>query len=126
MDGLAAPASTAPASESRVEAFDAPSADISAPLAGWNNEVKIRLSNALRFLTGWFEYDLDLSFLHKNSDSYQTVLENLKKAPEEKGASQKAVLHNCTVAAHAYLNTRTTNESFLRDHLNWMRKASNW
>ena len=34
LDGLAAPASTAPASESRVEAFDAPSVDISAPLAG--------------------------------------------------------------------------------------------
>ena len=125
-DESAAPAAPAPASESSVEAVDAPFAAPSAPLAGRTDEMKSRLSNALRVLTGGFASELALSFLHKNSDSDRLVMENLKKALEERGASQKSVLHNCAVAAHAYLNAGTTNDSFLRDHLDWMRKASNW
>eukprot|EP00560_Eucampia_antarctica_P007127 CAMPEP_0197823392 /NCGR_PEP_ID=MMETSP1437-20131217/721_1 /TAXON_ID=49252 ORGANISM="Eucampia antarctica, Strain CCMP1452" /NCGR_SAMPLE_ID=MMETSP1437 /ASSEMBLY_ACC=CAM_ASM_001096 /LENGTH=1035 /DNA_ID=CAMNT_0043422531 /DNA_START=141 /DNA_END=3248 /DNA_ORIENTATION=+ len=81
---------------------------------------------AKRVLTGGFVSELALSFLHKNSDSDKLIMENLKKALEERGAGRNSVLHNCAVATHAYLNAGTTNDSFLRDHLDWMKKASNW
>lgn len=40
--------------------------------------------------------------------------------------SRNSVLHNCAVTAHGYLNAGTTNDDFLRDNLDWMKKASNW
>jgi len=89
-------------------------------------ELKERLAKAMRILTGGFSSELSLSFLHKQSDSDKLIMENLKKTLEERGGGRNAMLHNCAVMTHAYLNAGTTNDQFLRDHLNWMRKASNW
>jgi 26S proteasome regulatory subunit N2 len=87
-----------------------------------------RFQNVQRILTDGFSSELALSFLHKNSDSDKLIMENLKKALEDRasGSGRNSILHNCAVATHAYLNAGTTNDSFLRDHLDWMRKASNW
>jgi 26S proteasome regulatory subunit N2 len=84
-----------------------------------------RLDQARRVLTGGFSGELALSFLHKQSDSDPLIMENVKKALDEKGG-RNSVLHNCAVVCHAYLNAGTTNDSFLRTHLDWMKKASNW
>jgi 26S proteasome regulatory subunit N2 len=54
-------------------------------------------------------------------------MENLKKALEERGSGgRSSVLHNAAVITHSYLYAGTTNDSFLRDYLDWMKKASNW
>merc|ERR1719390_119063 len=55
-------------------------------------------------------------------------MEQLKKTLEERssGSSRSSVLHNAAVMAHSYLFAGTTNDSFLRDYLDWMKKASNW
>ena len=36
------------------------------------------------------------------------------------------MLHNATVIAHGYMNCGTTQDTFLRDNLEWLGKASNW
>ena len=82
--------------------------------------------NAHRILTGGFTSELALSFLYKNSNSDGLIMANLKKALEERSMSRNSVLHNCAVTAHGYLNSGTTNDAFLRDNLDWMKKASNW
>merc|ERR1740124_1855787 len=87
----------------------------------WN-----RYDKANRVLTGGFACELALSFPHKNSNSDRLIMENLKKALEERGVGRNSVLHNCAVLTHSYLNAGTTDDSFLRDHLEWMKKASNW
>lgn len=81
---------------------------------------------AKRVLTGGFSSALALSFLHKNSHADPLIMENLKKALEQRGSSRNSLLHNASVMTHAYLQAGTTNDSFLRDHLEWMKKASNW
>ena len=83
-------------------------------------------ANAHRVLTGGFTSELSLSFLYKNSNYDKLIMTNLKKALEERGMSRNSVLHNCAVTAHGYLTAGTTNDSFLRDNLDWMKKASNW
>lgn len=83
-------------------------------------------TNAHRVLTGGFTSELSLSFLYKNSNFDKRIMTNLKKALEERGMSRNSVLHNCAVTAHGYLTAGTTNDSFLRDNLDWMKKASNW
>jgi len=90
------------------------------------DDVWDRYNKANRVLTGGFACELALSFLHKNSNSDRLIMENLKKALEERGVGRNSVLHNCAVLTHSYLNAGTTDDSFLRDHLEWMKKASNW
>mmetsp|Transcript_15820 Transcript_15820/g.24607 ORF Transcript_15820/g.24607 Transcript_15820/m.24607 type:complete len:1136 (+) Transcript_15820:111-3518(+) len=83
-------------------------------------------TNVQRVLTGGFTSELSLSFLYKNSNNDKLIMSNLKKALEERSMSRNSVLHNCAVTAHGYLTAGTTNDSFLRDNLDWMKKASNW
>ena len=54
------------------------------------------------------------------------IMDQLRKALDERGNARNSVLHNCGVGTHAVLNAGTTNDAFLRDHLDWMKKASNW
>lgn len=92
-----------------------------------NNERKTRWERAERVLTGGFPSELALSFLHKHSQADRLIMENLKKALEERGSGgRSSVLHNAAVITHSYLYAGTTNDSFLRDYLDWMKKASNW
>jgi 26S proteasome regulatory subunit N2 len=86
-----------------------------------------RWSQVARVLTGGFSSELALSFLHKQSHADRLIMENLKKSLEERGSGgRSSLLHNAAVMTHSYLYAGTTNDSFLRDYLDWMKKASNW
>lgn len=89
----------------------------------------VRHSQAHRILTLGFISELHLSFLYKNSQLDPLVMSNLKKALEERSSglgSRNSILHNASVCTHGYLNLGTTGDGFLRDNLEWMKKASNW
>jgi 26S proteasome regulatory subunit N2 len=77
-------------------------------------------------LTGGLTSELAISFLHKHSDSDPLIMENLKQGLDSSGGGRNSTLHNCAVLTHSYLNAGTTNDAFLRDNLEWMKKASNW
>lgn len=83
-------------------------------------------ANLLKVLRGGFVAELALSFLHKQSHADRGILEQSKTKLEERGSRSSSILHNATVVTHAYLYAGTTNDSFLRDNLDWMKKASNW
>lgn len=86
-----------------------------------------RWSQVARVLTGGFSSELALSFLHKQSHADRLIMESLKKSLEERGSGgRSSLLHNAAVMTHSYLYAGTTNDSFLRDYLDWMKKASNW
>lgn len=90
-------------------------------------ELKKRWEQTSKVLTGGFPSELALSFLHKNSKADRLIMENLKKSLEERGSGgRSSVLHNAAVMTHSYLYAGTTNDSFLREYLDWMKKASNW
>ena len=91
-----------------------------------SKDVLEKYSKVQRILSGGFLGELNLQFLYKNSDSDPLVMSNLKRALEEKGGNRNSVLHNAAVITHAFLNAGTTNDSFLRDDLAWMRRANNW
>lgn len=88
-----------------------------------------RLGQAHRIMTSGFTSELHLSFLYKSSNSDPLIMSNLKKALEERSSGlggRNSILHNAAVCAHGYLNLGTTGDGFLRDNLDWMKKASNW
>ena len=81
-----------------------------------------RVSKLRRVLVEGFDIDLILNFLFTQSHTDVSILQTVKTTTDNKGA----VLHNSTVVAHAYMNCGTTQDSFLRENLDWLGKASNW
>lgn len=81
-----------------------------------------RLGKVKRILVEGFDVDLILNFLFKQSKTDFTLLKSIKTATE----GRTAVLHNSTVIAHAYMNSGTTIDAFLRDNIEWLGKANNW
>ena len=69
-----------------------------------------------------FGVDLVLNFLSSQSQMDALILKEIKDALD----ARNMVLHNAVVVAHAYMAAGTTNTAFLREHLEWMGKASNW
>jgi 26S proteasome regulatory subunit N2 len=96
---------------------------------GGASDATTRLSQAHRILTTGFTSELHLSFLYKSSNSDPLIMINLKKALEERSSGlggRNSILHNCAVTTNGYLNLGTTGDGFLRDNLEWMKKAANW
>lgn len=81
---------------------------------------------AKNVLVNGFTSDLSLSFLCEHSESDGLIMESLKKTLNDKGYVRNSILHNCAVITHSYLYAGTSNDLFLRDNLDWMKKASNW
>ena len=107
------------------QAFVTKVAEVLKPMG--TDEYADRWSQVSRVLTGGFSSELALSFLHKQSQADRLIMENLKKSLEERGSGgRSSLLHNAAVLTHSYLYAGTTNDSFLRDYLDWMKKASNW
>jgi 26S proteasome regulatory subunit N2 len=81
-----------------------------------------------RVLTGGFVAELALSFRHKHSGADHAIMETLKRIMEDRssGVNRSSVLHTNAIVAHSYLYAGTTYDAFLRNHLDWMKKASQW
>ncbi|GLE00103.1 hypothetical protein PINS_up008830 [Pythium insidiosum] len=114
-----AEASTAPVTAAPA----ATPAAVAAPVpAGAPSDYWARLDRLKLILSGEFLVDLSLDFLHRSSDSDPLLMKTIKTAVE----NRNSVLHHSAVIAHAYLNAGTTNDSFLRENLEWLGKATNW
>jgi 26S proteasome regulatory subunit N2 len=81
-----------------------------------------RLASLRRILCDSLDIDITLNFLFLQSKTDLSILNDIKTATE----NRSMVLHNATVAAHAYMNAGTTQDTFLRENLTWLRKATNW
>lgn len=81
-----------------------------------------RITKLMHVLMEGFDVDLLLNFLSKHSHADVQILTDIKTATE----GRTNVLHNATVISHAYMNSGTTQDSFLRDNLDWLGKANNW
>ncbi|KAK2719314.1 26S proteasome non-ATPase regulatory subunit 1-like isoform X2 [Artemia franciscana] len=79
-----------------------------------------RLENLTNILSGDTAIDLHLQFLIRNN---HTDLNILKKT---KDTVRVSVCHSATVIAHGLMNAGTTSDSFLRDNLDWLSRATNW
>ncbi|EPY24234.1 26S proteasome regulatory subunit N2 [Strigomonas culicis] len=76
----------------------------------------------LRVLSGEITTDLNTKFLYARCVADVHVLNQIKKRINP----HKSILHNGTVIASALMYCGTTIDGFLRDNLNWLRKANYW
>eukprot|EP00904_Undaria_pinnatifida_P004613 jgi/Undpi1/14152/HiC_scaffold_9.g03803.m1 len=81
-----------------------------------------RMDNLRQVLVDGFGIDLSLNFLYKMNKTDLLLMKTIKGALE----TRNSVLHNVTVVAHGYMQAGTTVDTFLRDNLDWMGRASNW
>ncbi|GMI08303.1 hypothetical protein TrVE_jg10477 [Triparma verrucosa] len=90
-----------------------------------SSEIKADMEKVTAILEGGFAGELELAFLFKESDSDPLIIANLKKSLEEKG-KVASLLHSMSLHANAFLNAGTTNDKFLRENLEYLKKANNW
>ncbi|TMW67451.1 hypothetical protein Poli38472_011071 [Pythium oligandrum] len=112
-----ATAAVAPASSVPTTVVSPPPVPAGASADYWEKLDRLKL-----ILSGEFLVDLTLDFLHRSSDSDPLLMKTIKTAVE----NRNSVLHHSAVVAHAYLNAGTTNDTFLRENLEWLGKATNW
>ena len=81
-----------------------------------------KLATLKRILSGEVPRQHKLQFLKKNNHTDMLLIKRMKEAIGEKNS----VAHGACVWANAIMNCMTTNDSFLRDNLNWVGRATNW
>lgn len=81
-----------------------------------------RVDNMKAILSGTTSINLFLEFLHRNNHTDKLVLKNIKAAME----SRSSVVYSSIIICHGFAQAGTTNDFFLRDHLEWLARATNW
>uniref|UniRef100_K3WVQ1 Uncharacterized protein n=1 Tax=Globisporangium ultimum (strain ATCC 200006 / CBS 805.95 / DAOM BR144) TaxID=431595 RepID=K3WVQ1_GLOUD len=118
------PKADAAADESKTDGAAAAPADNGPPTVpvGASADYWERIAKLKLILSGEFLVDLNLDFLYRQNDSDPLIMKTIKTAVE----NRNSVLHHSAVIAHAYMNSGTTNDTFLRENLEWLGKATNW
>lgn len=73
-------------------------------------------------LTGRASIDINLDFLKTKNNTDKLIVNKVKSIVEFKNS----VTHGATIFANAFQNAGTSDDSYLRDNLNWVAKATNW
>ena len=82
----------------------------------------IRINALSSILSNRVPRKLSLQFMKKNNHTDMLMLKNLMNDI----GSKNSITHGACVWANAIMNSMTTNDSFLRENLNWVAKATNW
>jgi 26S proteasome regulatory subunit N2 len=84
--------------------------------------VEARMRTLHRILTNEPTIELFLQFLYRNNRADLNILKAIKAAFEPR----HSILHTATIVANALMHSGTTRDTFLRDNLEWLGKATNW
>ena len=113
-------AGTSPLEQAEAAAADAPAAAEGAPAAP--SPLQERYGRLVKVLSGEATVSAHFEFLYSRNSSDLALLKNIKGSFDAKNS----VLHGATVLANALMHCGTTSDSFLRDNLDWLARASNW
>ena len=86
---------------------------------------KVRLASRellLTILTGEVPIGLTLEFLYRANKSDLSILTHMKKSVD----ARNSLCHSAIVVAHSIMVAGTTSDTFLRDNLEWLSRATNW
>ena len=76
----------------------------------------------MTILTGEVPISLTLEFLFRANRSDLSILTAMRKATD----GRSSLLHSGVIIAHALVSAGTTSDTFLRDNLEWLSRATNW
>ncbi|XVF65140.1 hypothetical protein PTKIN_Ptkin09bG0222700 [Pterospermum kingtungense] len=81
-----------------------------------------RLAKMKGVLSGETSIQLTLQFLYSHNKSDLLILKTIKQSVE----MRNSVCHSATIYANAIMHAGTTVDTFLRDNLDWLSRATNW
>ncbi|GMI64292.1 hypothetical protein like AT2G32730 [Hibiscus trionum] len=81
-----------------------------------------RLTKIKGILSGETSIQLTLQFLYSHNKSDLLILKTIKQSVE----MRNSVCHSATIHANAIMHAGTTVDTFLRDNLDWLSRATNW
>ncbi|CAI5480642.1 unnamed protein product [Closterium sp. Yama58-4] len=81
-----------------------------------------RLAKLKGILSGETPIGLTLQFLYSHNKADLGVLKAIKQVVE----TRNSVCHSATIVANAFMHAGTTVDTFLRDNLDWLSRATNW
>ncbi|CAA6672119.1 unnamed protein product [Spirodela intermedia] len=73
-------------------------------------------------LSGLTSIQLNLQFLYSHNRSDLLILKTIKQSVE----LRNSVCHSATICANAMMHAGTTVDTFLRENLEWLSRATNW
>ncbi|KAL3681206.1 hypothetical protein R1sor_024162 [Riccia sorocarpa] len=82
-----------------------------------------RLARLKGILSGETPINLTLQFLYSNNRSDLLILKTIKQTVELRNCR---VCHSATIYSNALMHAGTTVDTFLRDNLDWLSRATNW
>ncbi|CDY12178.1 BnaC04g12080D [Brassica napus] len=81
-----------------------------------------RLTKIKGILSGETSIQLTLQFLYIHNKSDLLILKTIKQSVE----MRNSVCHSATIYANAIMHAGTTVDTFLRENLDWLSRATNW
>ncbi|KAI3968891.1 hypothetical protein MKX01_029041 [Papaver californicum] len=81
-----------------------------------------RVAKLKGILSGETVIKLTLQFLYSNNRSDLLILKTIKQSVE----MRNSVCHSATIYANAIMHAGTTVDTFLRENLEWLSRATNW
>lgn len=81
-----------------------------------------RLLKIKGILSGETSIQLTLQFLYSHNKSDLLILKTIKQSVE----MRNSVCHSATIYANAIMHAGTTVDTFLRENLDWLSRATNW
>ncbi|KAJ8755384.1 hypothetical protein K2173_019182 [Erythroxylum novogranatense] len=81
-----------------------------------------RLTKIKDILSGETSIQLTLQFLYSHNKSDLLILKTIKQSVE----MRNSVCHSATIYANAIMHAGTTVDTFLRENLDWLSRATNW
>ncbi|MCO5552254.1 hypothetical protein L7F22_005766 [Adiantum nelumboides] len=81
-----------------------------------------KLGKLKKILTGETPIHLTLQFLYGHNRSDILILKTIKQSVE----LRNSVCHSATIYANALMHAGTTVDTFLRENLDWLSRATNW
>uniref|UniRef100_J3MRB5 26S proteasome non-ATPase regulatory subunit 1 homolog n=1 Tax=Oryza brachyantha TaxID=4533 RepID=J3MRB5_ORYBR len=81
-----------------------------------------KLTKIKGILSGETSIQLTLQFLYSHNRSDLLILKTIKQALE----MRNSVCHSATICSNAIMHAGTTVDTFLRENLEWLSRATNW
>ncbi|KAF9610742.1 hypothetical protein IFM89_024598 [Coptis chinensis] len=81
-----------------------------------------KLAKVKGILSGETSIQLTLQFLYSHNRSDLLILKTIKQSVE----MRNSVCHSATIYANAMMHAGTTVDTFLRENLDWLSRATNW
>ncbi|XP_047130799.1 26S proteasome non-ATPase regulatory subunit 1 isoform X1 [Hydra vulgaris] len=85
-----------------------------------SSEYNHRIEKLIDILGGDATLKLHLEFLIRNNHADLLILKNTKEIV------RNSICHSATVIANAFMHCGTTSDTFLRNNLEWLARATNW